>query len=829
MTPVYPAGAETPKAEERAVIDVEGARMPIRQRFVREQSLGPRSAGQRSLSRRPVGTPGAAAVVPTARGPARWLGTLLPGDPTPGRLLRFAVVNLCTVSVLLLGAYAILLASSGELRWAAACLLGCFCLDGLDGALARRFGVDSPFGAQMDSLADLCGFGVATPLLAYHWLHGTASAYAIGLACAMLAACAMVRLARFNVVPKQVRHFSGLPAAMPPVILAGAILLDVEPAGGHIGLISGLAVLMITTVPYTKFAPLLTLPRWVWPATGAALVVRPTATLGTMIAGYLVSGPVLSIVRRFARSVPAAAGPQPARSASATVAARDPVRSHVRIAIVGAGFAGLGMAIRLKQSGIDDFVVLERAGEVGGTWRDSVYPGAASDVPSNLYSYSFAPDPNWTRTFPTQPEIQSYLNRCAVQFGLDRHLRAGQEMLTSEWVDDAAHWRVDTPAGSLTADVLVVATGPLSKPALPYLPGLERFTGAAFHSATWDPSYDLRGKRVAVIGTGASAVQFIPEIQPEAAELFVFQRTPPWVIPRWDRHKTDLEQGIYRRLPIVQRLARTLVYLWRETLLLSLTSGQSMLKPAEWLARRHLHRQVEDPSLREALTPDYRLGCKRVVLSNTYYPAVSQPNTRLVRSEIREVRPDSIVCADGSEHLVDAIIFSTGFESANMPIAARLRGRDGRLLADDWRDGAQAYLGTAVSGYPNLFMLLGPNSVSGQNSSLLTMEAQVEYIVEAVHLMQRTGVVAVEVSREAQASFVSDVHRRSIGTVWVSGCRNWYLDARGRNTTLWPGLTRSFRQRTRRFDVENYVVHAGVRKPPPAASAGGGVRTPVND
>ncbi|MEV0134063.1 NAD(P)-binding domain-containing protein [Dactylosporangium sp. NPDC050688] len=741
-----------------------------------------------------------------ARGPARWLSTLLPGDPAPGRLLRFAVVNLCTVAVLLLGVCAILLAESGHLRWAAACILGCFCMDGLDGALARRFGVASPFGAQMDSLADLCGFGVATPLLAYHWLDGAAPDYATASACAMLSACAMIRLARFNVVPKDARCFAGLPAAMPAVILALAILLDVAPVGSHLGIVAGLAFLMITTIPYAKFGPLAALPWWVWLPAVAAAAVRPTLTFAGAIGAYLTSGPVLAVLRNAARPVPAQQWSTRGAGADACVPTLPP---HVRIAVVGAGFAGLGMAIRLKQADIDDFVVLERAGDVGGTWRDSIYPGAASDVPSNLYSYSFAPDPHWTRTFPSQPEIQAYLLRCATQFGLDPHLRAGHEMLEARWSDESARWTVTTSRGTVTADVLVVATGPLSKPAVPYLPGLEQFAGAAFHSAAWDHSYDLHGKRVAVIGTGASAVQFIPEIQPEVAQLYVFQRTPPWVIPRWDRHKSPVEQGVFRALPFVQRLARTAVYLWRETLILGLTFDQRMLKPAEWLARRHLRRQVENPQLRAALTPDYRLGCKRVVLSNSYYPAITQPNTELVRSPILEVRRDSIVCADGTRRPVDAIIFSTGYESANMPVAARLRGRDGRLLADAWSDGAQAYLGTAVTGYPNLFMLLGPNSVSGQNSSLLTMEAQVDYVIDAVRFMQRAGVPTVEVRADAQTSFVSEVQRKSIGTVWVSGCRSWYLDARGRNTTLWPGLTRTFRRRTRRFDRENYVLGGG--------------------
>jgi CDP-diacylglycerol--serine O-phosphatidyltransferase len=734
---------------------------------------------------------------------------------------------MCTVIALLLGSSAILLAAAGELDWAGVCLLGCFGMDGIDGALARKLGVASPFGAQMDSLADLCGFGVATPLLAYHWLNGAAPDYAIATACAILATCAMIRLARFNVMPKDARYFSGLPAAMPAVILAFAIQLDIGPAVGHMALVVILAVLMVTTFPYAKFGRLYTFPWWVWLISVAVAMMSPTATFELLVAVYLASGPVLWLLKRLPRPAPAAAAESPpvlreSAKASTTEAFSPSLEQHVRIAVIGAGFAGLGMAIRLKQLGMDDFVVLERAGDVGGTWRDNVYPGAACDVPSNLYSYSFAPEPTWTRTFPSQPEIQGYLRRCAAEFGLDRHLRFGQEMLASEWDDDSTRWRVVTSRGCLTADVLVVATGPLSEPATPSVPGLERFAGATFHSAAWEASHDISGRRVAVIGTGASAVQFIPEIQPKVDKLYVFQRTPPWVIPRWNRSKTVLEVGLFRRLPRLQQLARAGVYLWRESLLLGLMFDQRMLKPAEWWARRHLHRQVDDPELRAALTPDYALGCKRLILSSTYFPSITQANAELVTSEIREVRQNSIISADRTERMVDTIIFGTGFESANMPIADRLRGRHSRSLTDAWRDGAEAYLGSAIAGYPNLFMLLGPNSVSGQNSSLLTMEAQVDYVIDAVRFMDEAHVAAVEIRAEVQASFVSDLQRKTAGTVWTSGCRSWYLDSHGRNTTLWPGFTRAFCQRTRRFDHENYLLRArsprSVDREPPQAS-----------
>nr|WP_198151216.1 NAD(P)-binding domain-containing protein [Kibdelosporangium sp. MJ126-NF4] len=730
------------------------------------------------------------------------------------------------MTALLLGFSAALLAARGELAWAAACVLGSFAMDGLDGALARKFGVTSPFGAQLDSLADLCGFGVATPLLAYHWMNDAAPQYLIVPTCAILAASAMIRLARFNVQPKDTRYFSGLPAAVPPVILAGAIQLGVEPSAGYVGLIGGLAVLMVTTFPYAKIGRLVGLPWWVWPISVTAVIVSPMTACGLLSAVYVASGPVLWATERFRRDDPALVV-DPPEAAPDTADPIDPIElspgSHVRVAVVGAGFAGLGMAIRLKQLGIEDFVVLERADDVGGTWRDNVYPGAACDVPANLYSYSCAPDPGWTHTFPTQPEIQRYLRRCVAQFGLEPHLRLGHDVLAAEWNDDSTRWCVDTSKGQLTADLVVIASGPLSEPATPSIPGLEQFTGVTVHSANWVPSHDLKGKHVAVIGTGASAVQFIPEIQPDVARFYVFQRTPPWVIPRWDRTKSGVEKALFRRLPSMQRLARAVVYLWRESLILGLTVNTRMLKPVEWLARSHLRRQVSDPALRAALTPDYALGCKRLILSNDYFPAITRDNVELVTSGIDEVRRHSIVSADRTERVVDMIIFGTGFESAHSPIAGRLRGRNGRLLADIWHDtGAEAYLGTAIAGYPNLFMLLGPNTISGQNSTLLTMEAQVEYVIDALRFMDQAGVAAVEVRAEAQASFVVDVRRKMTGTVWLSGCRSWYLDDRGRNTTLWPGFTRSFRQRTGRFDHESYVLRGRDSKPldsPPAETA----------
>ena len=479
---------------------------------------------------------------------------------------------------------------------------------------------------------------------------------------------------------------------------------------------------------------------------------------------------------------------------------------HVRVAVVGAGFAGLGMAVRLAQEGIDDFLVFERGDDVGGTWRDNTYPGCSCDVPSNLYSFSFAPNPDWSSSFGQQPEIHRYLTDCVDRFGLQPHLRLRHDMLDARWDDTAGRWVLETSRGTVTATVLVCGTGSLSEPSIPAVPGLADFEGAAFHSARWDHSLDLCGARVAVIGTGASAVQFVPEIAPDVAALHLFQRTPPWIMPRVDHTRRPLENRLFRAFPAVQRWLRAASYWGRESTLVALTRPR-LMRVAEVLARVHLRRQVGDPELRAALTPDYTLGCKRVIVSSAFYPALQRPNVELVASPLREVRARSVVAADGTERDVDTIVFGTGFRAADPAVARRLHGRGGRRLASEWAGGAQAYLGTAVAGFPNLFLLVGPNSGPGHNSTLLTIESQVGYVLDALRVMAERDLATVEVRPQAQSAFVADVQQRMAGMVWTTGgCTSWYLDGSGRNTTLWPGSIRRFRRLTRRFDPESYVL-----------------------
>jgi cation diffusion facilitator CzcD-associated flavoprotein CzcO len=478
--------------------------------------------------------------------------------------------------------------------------------------------------------------------------------------------------------------------------------------------------------------------------------------------------------------------------------------TRTRVLIIGTGFAGLGMAIRLKQDGVTDFVVLERAGEVGGTWRDNTYPGAACDVPSHLYSFSFAPNPDWSRSFSPQAEIQGYLERTATDLGVRPHIRFHHEVRGAVWQEADRCWRVSTNHGDFEAGVLISATGALSDPSVPELPGLEQFEGTVFHSARWRHDHDLTGRRVAVVGTGASAIQFVPQIQPQVTQLTVFQRTPPWILPRWDRRFSSLERWAFRHLPLVQRLARTGIYWGREQMVAGFVLAPNVMRVAEQLARRHLHRSVRDRELRAKLTPSYRIGCKRILISNDYLPALTQPNVNLVAAGLSEVRPHSVVAADGTEHEVDTIIFGTGFHVTDIPVADRIVGRNGVALKEHWAEGMKAYKGTAVPGFPNLFLLVGPNTGLGHSSQVFMIESQIAYVRDAVRHIGCTG-EAVEVREESETAWDDGVQRAMRRTVWTTGgCASWYLDARGRNTTLWPGSTWRFRRHTAGFDADAY-------------------------
>jgi cation diffusion facilitator CzcD-associated flavoprotein CzcO len=482
----------------------------------------------------------------------------------------------------------------------------------------------------------------------------------------------------------------------------------------------------------------------------------------------------------------------------------------IGIAIIGTGFAGLGMAIRLLQSGNDDFAVFEKADSVGGTWRDNHYPGCACDVQSHVYSFSFAPNPRWTRMFAPQPEIRAYLNRCVDRFRLSPWLNFGHELTNAKW-DDAAHcWRLAFANGRrLTARVLISGMGGLSRAAMPAIEGLDTFEGKAFHSQHWDHDYALEGKRVAVIGTGASAIQFVPQIAPRAAKLSLFQRTPPWIMPKPDRAISRFEQRLFRALPFTQALARTGLYWMLETRVLGFAVHPALMKNVQKLALRHIRHQVPDPELRAAVTPDYTIGCKRVLISNDYYPALSRKNVSVVTSAIERVDRTGVVTADGVHHEVDCLIYGTGFQVADPFPAGAIVGRGGVDIVETWRNGAHAYLGTSLPGYPNFFMLVGPNTGLGHNSMVFMIESQIEYVLGALAAMKGDRADSIEVRPYVEARYNERIQKKLGRAIWsVGGCKSWYLDPRsGKNTTLWPGFTWRFRRATARFSIADYHVY----------------------
>ncbi|HVU91727.1 MAG TPA: NAD(P)/FAD-dependent oxidoreductase [Jatrophihabitans sp.] len=485
-------------------------------------------------------------------------------------------------------------------------------------------------------------------------------------------------------------------------------------------------------------------------------------------------------------------------------------RRHVSTLVIGSGFAGLGAAIRLQREGFDDYLVIERASEVGGTWRDNTYPGAACDVPSHLYSYSFELNPRWSRSFSPQPEIQEYLRGVAAKYGVGGKHLFDTEVTSARWDDGTNRWLVDTTSGEFSADVLVPAVGALCEPALPDIKGIETFRGELFHSSRWNPATDLRGKRVALIGTGASAIQIGPAIAPEVTHLEVYQRTAPWVMPRHDRSYSKLESLAYRHVPYLQRLAREAIYWGREAFVLGFAYQPKILQLAQRAAERNIAKAISDPQLRARVTPDWQIGCKRILISNDWYPMLAREHVDLVTDGIAEIRENAIVTADGTVREVDAIIVATGFHVTDSPTFEKIAGRDGRSLAAVWDEvGQQAYKGAAVAGFPNMLFVIGPNTGLGHSSMVFMIESQLNYLASALRTMRERGVATFEVRPEVQRAYNERLQRRMQRTIWqTGGCASWYLDKHGNNTTLWPSFTFVFRRITRRFDAEAYHLTA---------------------
>ncbi|MGW4367671.1 flavin-containing monooxygenase [Nocardia takedensis] len=477
------------------------------------------------------------------------------------------------------------------------------------------------------------------------------------------------------------------------------------------------------------------------------------------------------------------------------------------IIILGAGFAGLGMALELRRAGLNNFTILEKAADLGGVWRENTYPGAACDVPSPLYSWSYEPKSDWPRRFSEQADIHAYMRGVARKHDLARFIRFGVEVTDAEFDETDGKWKITTAAGeTITADIFIPAVGQLSRPAMPNLPGIDTFEGTAFHSAEWNHDVDLTGKRVACIGTGASAVQYIPRIQPKVEHLTLFQRSAAWVLPKFDTEYSTTHKAVFKYLPPTRLAERFAIWGLFEALALGLTDIPAIKHPVIAIADRHREKQVPDPVLRAKLTPDYAAGCKRGLFSNEYFPALAQPNVTVETTAIEAVTPTGIRTTDGVEHEVDVIIYGTGFKGTEFLAPMNISGTGGRKLADVWSDeGARAYLGISVPHFPNLFMMYGPNTNVGAGSIIYMLEAQARYIRQAVQYLGAHPGRSVAARVDAEQRWDDWLQNRLKDTPW-NFCSSWYRNASGRITNNWPGATVLYRWKTRSFQPAEFEV-----------------------
>jgi len=482
------------------------------------------------------------------------------------------------------------------------------------------------------------------------------------------------------------------------------------------------------------------------------------------------------------------------------------VKPIVDAVIVGSGFSGLCIAIKMQQAGMS-CVVLEQAGSLGGTWRDNTYPGAACDVPSNLYCFSFAPNPHWSRTYPQQAEIQTYMNECADTFDVRKNIQFNKSVTCARFDPTRKLWRVEVNHGAevVEARALVMGVGGLSRPQMPAIQGIESFAGELFHTARWKHEVNLEGKRVGIIGTGASAIQIVPEIADRVRQLDVFQRTPPWIIFKPDFPVQRWRRSLRAKFPLLQKLNRAYTYAWHESWAIAFTRLPGLLKMVQLLAEGFMALSVGDKALRKKLKPNYVIGCKRVLLSNNYLPALKKPNVNLVTEGIESITRNGIGTRDGREHVLDVIIASTGFLAAEAGSPFPVHGLDNRELNECWKNGPSAYLGTTVSGFPNFFMMTGPNTALGHNSMIYMIESQANYVMSALGEIGKSPSGAFDIPLSRQADYNAILQKRLAKTVWnTGGCSSWYLAGNGLNTTLWPDFTFVYRHKTRRFDVEHY-------------------------
>jgi cation diffusion facilitator CzcD-associated flavoprotein CzcO len=481
---------------------------------------------------------------------------------------------------------------------------------------------------------------------------------------------------------------------------------------------------------------------------------------------------------------------------------------RTEVVVIGSGFAGIGMGIKLKAAGRHNFVILEKAAELGGTWRDNTYPGCTCDVPSYLYPFSYEQNPEWSRLFSPREEIWDYLRRCVDKYDLGPHLRFNTEVTGAVFDEATSRWDVEVNGSEIIdTRVVVSGVGALHMPKLPDLPGIELFEGTSFHSSQWQHDHDLTGRNVAVVGTGASAIQFVPKIAEQVARLDLYQRSAAWITPKGNPPITPKQQDFYRRHPASQRAVRDAIYWALELRGIGFALTPKAMRFLEKSARQHLERQVSDPELRARLTPDYQIGCKRILLSSNFYPALTRDNVELVTEPIAEITPAGIVDAHGIQRDVDTIIYGTGFDVSGNLTHMKVVGRDGAVLNDVWdRNGIGAHLGITVSGFPNFFLLLGPNTGLAHSSVVFMIESQVRYIISALDLLDSYGAAAIEVRVDAQRSWLDRVQHRLHGTVWDSGCSSWYLDATGRNISIWPHFTWKYWMETRTLKPADFQL-----------------------
>jgi cation diffusion facilitator CzcD-associated flavoprotein CzcO len=478
----------------------------------------------------------------------------------------------------------------------------------------------------------------------------------------------------------------------------------------------------------------------------------------------------------------------------------------MEIAILGAGAGGLCAATQLRRHGIDSFTIYEKSDGVGGTWRDNSYPGAACDIPSHLYSFSFERKADWSRKYAEQPEILAYFEEVTDRYGLRPHLRVGTEITEIRWLEDERRWQLTTATGEVHhADAVISGLGQLNRPYIPEISGLDTFEGTTFHSARWDHDHDLTGERVAVVGTGASAIQFVPPVAEQARQTFVFQRTPNWLVPKEDAAFSPATKAAFRLVPGLDRLYRSFLWARQELSWLNFAGNKQVVGLFEKLTGDHLRDQVPDDSLRQRSTPGYPIGCKRVLISSDWYPTLQRDDVELVEDPIVRVEADAVVTADGTRREVDAIVFGTGFRTTEFLVPMEVLGRDGTSIHDAWKGGARAHLGVTVPGFPNLFLLYGPNTNLAHNSIILMIECQVRHVLACLEQVRQRGRSAIEPTVEAAEAFDAETQGRVEKTVWAAGCPSWYKNDEGRITNNWSGSTIEFWKRTRKADWSQFT------------------------